>query len=182
MFGYFCILILFFSFLFQIFILAIYPSVIQPMFNTFTNLPENSLKEKIELLAKRIEFPLQKIFVIDGSKRSSHSNAYFFGFWKNKRIVLFDTILTQCNEEEILAIVGHELGHWFHKHMLLNLIITQIYSFLMFYAFSFVIKNQQIYMSFGFNSTPTIIGFIIFQYLTVYLINHRDRSIQFLHL
>jgi STE24 endopeptidase len=76
------------------------------MFNTFKPLPEGPLREKIQILAKKISFPLGKIFVIDGSKRSSHSNAYFYGLWKDKRIVLFDTLLDQNTTPEILAVLG----------------------------------------------------------------------------
>ena len=81
--------------------LIIYPTVIQPMFNTFTTLPEGELRTKIEALASRISFPLTKLFVVDGSRRSGHSNAYFYGFFNNKRIVLFDTLLEQADTEEV---------------------------------------------------------------------------------
>jgi len=67
-------------------------------------------------MAVQMDFPLKKVFKIDGSKRSSHSNAYFFGFWKNKRIVLFDTLLEQMSEEEVMSILWHELGHWWYCH------------------------------------------------------------------
>jgi STE24 endopeptidase len=86
--------------------IMIYPTFIQPLFNTFKPLEEGELKTKINALASRISFPLTKIFVVDGSKRSSHSNAYFFGFFKNKRIVLFDTLLQDMNNEEILGVLG----------------------------------------------------------------------------
>ena len=99
---------------FQFFIITIYPTVIQPLFNKFTALEQveeyQELVKKIHALAKSVSFPLTKLFLIDGSKRSSHSNAYFFGFFKNKRIVLFDTLLEQCGEEEILAILAHVIN------------------------------------------------------------------------
>ena len=75
-------------------------------------LPEGALKEQIYALAGQLEFPLTKLFVMDGSKRSSHSNAFMFGFFKNKRIVLFDTLMDQVHDDEILAILGHELGEF----------------------------------------------------------------------
>lgn len=92
----------------QLLLVTIYPTVIQPLFNTFTPLPDGSiLKEGIESLARAVKFPLTKIFIIDGSKRSNHSNAYFYGFFKNKRIVLFDTLIEQvADEQEILAVIG----------------------------------------------------------------------------
>eukprot|EP01061_Rhynchopus_euleeides_P036538 TRINITY_DN6161_c0_g1_i1.p1 TRINITY_DN6161_c0_g1~~TRINITY_DN6161_c0_g1_i1.p1 ORF type:complete len:499 (+),score=222.14 TRINITY_DN6161_c0_g1_i1:68-1498(+) len=95
----------------QVFMLWFYPNYIQPLFNTYKELEEGPLKEQIQSLADRVEYPLYKLFVMDASKRSSHSNAYMFGFWKWKRIVLFDTLMKQP-QEELLAILGHELGHW----------------------------------------------------------------------
>jgi hypothetical protein len=86
--------------------ITIYPTLIQPLFNKVEPLKEGSLRSKIEALANRVEFPLKKLFVVDGSKRSSHSNAYFYGFFKNKRIVLFDTLIEHANEEEICAVLG----------------------------------------------------------------------------
>jgi Zn-dependent protease with chaperone function len=75
-------------------------------------LDSGDVYEKIEKLAKQVSFPLTQIFVVDGSRRSAHSNAYFYGFFKNKRIVLFDTLLKQVETPELLAILGHEIGHW----------------------------------------------------------------------
>ena len=72
---------------------TVYPNFIQPLFDTYTLLPSGDLRTAIEQLAASLHFPLKKLFVVDGSKRSSHSNAYFYGFWNNKRIVLFDTLL-----------------------------------------------------------------------------------------
>lgn len=95
-----------FVFVCQIFFLLLFPTFIQPLFNKFTPLEEGSLKKKIEALAKSLKFPLTKLFVVDGSKRSSHSNAYFFGFFNNKRIVLFDTLIEKASEEEIVAVLG----------------------------------------------------------------------------
>lgn len=90
----------------------IFPNYIQPLFNKYTELPAGELKEKIEALAARLSFPLKKLYVVDQSTRSAHSNAYFYGFGSDKRIVIYDTLLKQCNNDEIVAILGHELGHW----------------------------------------------------------------------
>ncbi|KAJ1565094.1 CAAX prenyl protease 1 [Nowakowskiella sp. JEL0078] len=154
-----------FMLVFQFTFTLIYPTVIQPLFNKFTPLPEGELLENIVKLAKKIEFPLTKIFVIDGSKRSSHSNAYFFGFWKAKRIVLFDTLLEQANHQEILAILAHELGHWSSNHVLKQLTISQIHIFVIFYLFSLFIHDNLLYTSFGFSTQPILIGFILFQFI-----------------
>lgn len=93
---------------FQLIMVSVYPTFIQPLFNKFEPLPEGELRTSIEALASRIAFPLTKLFVIDGSKRSGHSNAYFYGFFKNKRIVLFDTLLEHSDNDEICAVLGKE--------------------------------------------------------------------------
>ncbi|KAJ3112335.1 CAAX prenyl protease 1 [Phlyctochytrium bullatum] len=154
-----------FVFAFQIIMILLFPTVIQPLFNKFTPLEEGELKTKIEKLASRIKFPLTKIFVIDGSKRSSHSNAYFTGLFKDKRIVLFDTLLEQTNHEEVLGVLAHELGHWQLSHMLKRLVFVQVQMFGIFYLFSFFIKSTAFYQAFGFDSKPIIIGMMLFSYI-----------------
>ena len=100
------------TFVFSVIMMTLVPVVIMPLFNKYEKLPEGSLKDQIYALAGRLEFPLTKLFVMDGSKRSSHSNAFMFGFGKNKRIVLFDTLMEQVHDDEVLAILGHELGEY----------------------------------------------------------------------
>ncbi|KAF9427537.1 CAAX prenyl protease 1 [Entomortierella beljakovae] len=155
-----------FMVVFQLVIVAIYPSFIQPLFNKFTPLAPGELRSAIEALAVRIKFPLTKLFVIDGSKRSGHSNAYFYGFFKNKRIVLFDTLLEHSTTEETCAVLAHELGHWSHSHTFKNLVVGlgEIYG--IFYLFSMIIHNRGFYQSFGFTTlTNPIVGFSLFEYL-----------------
>ncbi|CAG8434279.1 1770_t:CDS:2 [Ambispora gerdemannii] len=154
-----------FVLVFNFIMLTIYPTLIQPLFNKVTPLPENELRTKIEELASRINFPLKKLYVIDGSTRSGHSNAYFYGFFKNKRIVLFDTLIESAEVEEIVAIVGHELGHWYLNHTVKVLAIAQVQMFTLFFLFSQFINNTALYQSFGFDTKPTLIGFILFQYI-----------------
>jgi STE24 endopeptidase len=96
------------------------------MYNTFEELEDGILKRQISNLAISIGFPLKKILTMDGSKRSAHSNAYFFGFWKNKRIVLFDTLIRNLNIDEIVSVIGHELGHWKYRHVFWNLMIFMV--------------------------------------------------------
>lgn len=98
-----------FLFVFSVVMMTLYPVLIMPLFNKFTPLEEGELRTRIEALAASLNFPLTKLFVTDGSKRSSHSNAYFFGLFKSKRIVLFDTLLEQATHDEIVAVLGHEL-------------------------------------------------------------------------
>lgn len=97
-------------------------------------LPDGELRERIEGLASRIDFPLKKLYVIDGSKRSGHSNAYFFGFFKNKRIVLYDTLLEQGSTGEILAIVGN-----YYLYLLFIIIIYRFYLSFILYSLLFPI-------------------------------------------
>lgn len=146
----------------QFFLLLIFPTFIQPLFNKFEPLAEGSLKSKIEALARRLSFPLSKIFVMDGSKRSSHSNAYFFGFI-SKRIVIFDTLMAQNTEDEICAVLGHELGHWKHGHTWQMLIFSQLQIIGLFYAFSHFYRNEKIFEAFGYgNQQPVLIGLLLF--------------------
>jgi STE24 endopeptidase len=162
---YFYIYVWIFLLMVQLVAITIYPIMIQPWFNKLTPLSEGSLRDKIEELAKRLSFPLKKLFVIDGSKRSSHSNAYFYGFFKNKRIVLFDTLIAQTEEDEVVAILAHELGHWKLNHTLKTMFIVQVHMFILLYMFGKVIHTRDIYSSFGFTTMPTMIGLTLFQLL-----------------
>src|SRR4051794_24160605 len=142
--------------------ISIYPTLIQPLFNKVEPLPEGELRSRIEELASRIKFPLTKLYVIDGSRRSGHSNAYFYGFFRNKRIVLYDTLIDQTTTDEACAILGHELGHWKLNHTMQMLALSQIQSFIFFYLFGLVINNQEMYQAFGFTTArPVIVGFIL---------------------
>ena len=102
---------------FQLLMLVLYPTVIAPLFNKFTPLADESLKSRIEQLMGRVGFASQGLFVMDGSKRSAHGNAYFSGFGAAKRIVFFDTLLARLAPEEIEAVLAHELGHFKLKHI-----------------------------------------------------------------
>jgi len=137
----------------------IYPNYIAPLFNKFETLKDEDLKQKIEVLAAEHNFPLTKLFQIDGSTRSSHSNAYFFGFWKNKRIVLYDTLL-HLDHEDILAILCHELGHWWYNHITFNLVITSLQIFVIFFLFGQVMYSEGISESlvsqFGYGDTQAV--------------------------
>ncbi|KAI1699668.1 peptidase family m48 domain-containing protein [Ditylenchus destructor] len=187
--------------LFSIVMLS-YPEYIAPRFDKYTPFPPSELKEKIEALAQRVEFPLEKLYVVENSKRSSHSNAYFYGFWKNKGIVLYDTMLSQelmdqlkevvdedksknnqneskpdkentkkhlgMSDDEVIAILAHELGHWKLWHNVKNHVILELLSMLpKFAAFVYLYQHEPLYSAFGFSSKPLTIGFmIIFQFVT----------------
>ncbi|KAG4306232.1 hypothetical protein PORY_000220 [Pneumocystis oryctolagi] len=152
-----------FVFVFQIVMILIYPVFIQPLFNKLTPLPDGELKLKVEKLALDLKFPLKKIYVIDGSKRSAHSNAYFFGLPWNKHIVIYDTLIEKSETMEIVAILAHELGHWALYHISKMLVVTQIHIFFVFMLFSVFIQNTSLYRSFGFYSDmPILIGFVLY--------------------
>ena len=100
----------------QVFTITIYPIVILPLFNKLSPLQEGPLKTGVEGLAKRLQFPLKELYVIDGSKRSAHSNAYFYGLPWKKHIVIYDTLIEKSETEEVVAVLSHELGHWSLSH------------------------------------------------------------------
>jgi len=162
---YFYLYVWVFIFAVQMLLVTIYPTLIQPCFNKMDPVPPGELRTAVEDLAKSIVFPLTKLFIMDGSKRSGHSNAYFFGFCKNKRIVLFDTLVNQTDVKEVVAVLGHELGHWKLNHTVKMLAINNLHILFQFWLFGQVLSNKQLYLDFGFDSMPTLIGFMLFQYI-----------------
>ena len=152
-----------FSVAVQVFAITIYPILILPLFNKLSPLEEGKLKTGVEALAKRLGFPLSELYVIDGSKRSAHSNAYFYGLPWKKHIVIYDTLIEKSETEEVIAVLGHELGHWSLGHTTKLLGIAQFHMFYIFALFSVFINNRSLYQSFGFHKEfPIIIGFILF--------------------
>lgn len=165
-----------------LFMMILYPEVIAPLFDKYSPLPDGELKQKIEELAASLKFPLYKLFIVEGSKRSSHSNAYLYGFHKHKRIVLFDTLIKGyckkddgdsdkdcgCETNEILAVLAHELGHWKHNHTLKGFLLSQIVFVANFVMFAKLLKYAPMYSAFGFmDSQPIFIGLII---VTMYIL------------
>ena len=112
----------------QIFAITIYPIAILPLFNKLSPLQPGELKTGVENLARKLNFPLQELYVIDGSKRSAHSNAYFYGLPWEKHIVIYDTLIEQSDSEEVVAVLAHELGHWSLSHTTKLLFIAQVSS------------------------------------------------------
>lgn len=115
---------------------AIYPTLIAPMFNKFTPLQDTQLKERIESLMQKVGFQSSGIFVMDASKRDGRLNAYFGGLGNTKRVVLFDTLLEKISQDGLLAILGHELGHFKHKDIIKNIAIMGVFLFLLFFLAS----------------------------------------------
>ena len=140
----------------------IFPNFIQPLFNKFKELENHELYKSIINLAKRVNFPLKKIYEMDQSERSSHSNAYLFGFWKNKRIVLYDTLIKHLNKKEIEAVLSHELGHWAKWHSTVILFLAFTNFFIIFYLAKFFIEETAIFVSFGFEQKSIFIGLFLF--------------------
>lgn len=152
-----------FTLVVSIFFVTIYPIWIVPIFNKLTPLKPGQLKDAIDALAHRLKFPLSELQVIDGSKRSSHSNAYFTGLPWKKKIVIFDTLLEQSTDKEVEAVLAHELGHWSMSHTTKLLAINQTNVFYLFALFSTFIHNKSLFDAFGFHrERPIIIGFMLF--------------------
>jgi STE24 endopeptidase len=152
-----------FTFVVSIFFVTIYPIWIVPIFNKLEPLKPGKLKDDINALAGKLKFPLTELQVIDGSKRSSHSNAYFAGLPWKKKIVLFDTLLEQSTDKEVEAVLAHELGHWASSHTMKLLAVNQLNVFFIFALFSAFVNNNSLYDAFGFlKERPIIIGFLLF--------------------
>ena len=133
-----------------------------PIFFAFTPLEEGDLKNQIYDLAKKLNFPISGVFVIDGSRRSSKSNAFFAGFGKNKRIALFDTLIAECTTKEILAVLGHEIGHYKKKHVL-DMFAANIFEFgLGFYLWSVFIQSSGFFEAFGMEHESIYAGIVLF--------------------
>ncbi|OAF66971.1 Prenyl protein-specific endoprotease 1 [Intoshia linei] len=181
----------FFVILVSIVLMTIVPDYILPLFDVYRPLKEGVLKQKIENLAVSINYPLKKLLVVENSRRSHHSNAYMYGFYKNKCIVLFDTLFKNktnvddkiefdenvkenegqagCTNDEICAILAHELGHWFYSHTLCNFVIGQIHMLFTFVVFAYFQNQSKMYISFGFKTQPTVIGFsIVFMIMSAF--------------
>jgi STE24 endopeptidase len=115
----------------------VYPTVIAPCFNKFTPLPEGPVRHAVQRVADECGFPSRALYVVDGSTRSTHSNAYVFGFCGARRVVVYDTLLKQMESDpqQVAAVVAHEMGHWKKSHTVRGLIISQVYAFVMMLAF-----------------------------------------------
>jgi STE24 endopeptidase len=139
---------------FQLLMLVLAPVLIMPLFNKFTPLPEGSLRERLLKLAQRTSFVAKSIQVMDGSKRSRHSNAFFTGFGKFRKIVLFDTLISQLSEPELEAVLAHEIGHFKKKHIPKMLIFSAFSSLVGFYVVSVLAKQEWFYHAFRFEFDP----------------------------
>jgi len=147
---------------FTIFMNFFYSELIVPLFNKQTPLEDGTLRNKIEDYAKKTGFRLRNIYVIDGSRRSTKSNAYFSGFGPKKRIVLFDTLLNELSEDEIVAVLAHEIGHYKKKHIVMTMVWSVLLTGLMLFLFSLVVDNPGISEAMGAEKASFHLGLIAF--------------------
>jgi STE24 endopeptidase len=147
---------------FNLLMLAVYPTFIAPLFNKFAPLQDESLKQRIEALLTKCGFKSQGLFVMDGSSRSSHGNAYFTGFGSSKRVVFFDTLLDRLNVDEIEAVLAHELGHFKHKHVIKRILILFLMSFLGLALLGWLINQPWFYAGLGVTQMSNYMALILF--------------------
>ena len=134
---------------FTVFVQMLVPTVILPLFNKFTPLPEGELAAKVASLLERTGFRSKGLFVMDGSKRSSHGNAFFAGFGRAKRIVLFDTLVSRLRPAEVEAVLAHELGHYKLRHIVKGMLITSAMAFAMLFVLGLVLDEPWFYQGLG---------------------------------
>lgn len=151
--------------LFMILIQPLFTLVIAPMFNKFTPLEKGELRTAIENYAQKVGFPLSRIDVMDGSKRSAKSNAYFSGFGKQKRIALFDTLLEKHSNDEMVAILAHEVGHYKKHHIKVGILISILHTGLLFWLLSIFIDNSGLFEAFQMKEISVYGGLTFFMIL-----------------
>jgi STE24 endopeptidase len=147
---------------FSLAIQFIAPTWIMPLFNKFTPMEPGELKSAILEYTDSVNFPVTNIFVIDGSKRSSKSNAFFTGFGRNKRIALFDTLIARQSVSEMVAVLAHEVGHYKKNHILQGMIIGFIHAGVLFFLLSVFLTNHGLYHAFFMTNTPIYAGMLFF--------------------
>ena len=147
---------------FSLFMMWVYPTWIAPIFNKFEPLEEGETLNRITSLLERCGFSSNGIFVIDGSKRSSHGNAYFSGFGRNKRIVFFDTLLKMLNDDELEAVLAHELGHFKKKHIIKGMAISFTTTLVGLAILAWLMKAEWFYTSLGISQPSTYMALLLF--------------------
>ena len=147
---------------FNLLILFIYPTFIAPLFNKFTPLQDEVMKARIEALLAKCGFTASGLFVMDGSKRSAHGNAYFTGFGKTKRIVFFDTLLERLSGSEVEAVLAHELGHFKHHHVLKRIVATFAMSLGFLWLLGQLMQTTWFYEGLGVHTPSTALALLLF--------------------
>ena len=151
--------------LFELFLIFIAPVVIMPLFNKFIPLEDGELKEAISDYARRQRFFVKGIFKMDASRRTSKSNAFFTGFGRNRRIVLFDTLIEKHTIQELVSILAHEIGHYKKRHILKMFILSSVANGLMFFILSFFINNEGLFSAFRMNHISIYASLVFFGFL-----------------
>lgn len=141
------------------------PNVIMPLFNKFSFLPEGELRDIIFSYAKKLNFSIKDVYIMDGSKRSSKLNAFVSGLGKNRRVVLYDTLVEQCDNHEVLAVLAHEIGHIKQRHLRNGLVVQFIYVGVLLYLFSLFVSSKGLYDAFFMETQPVYAGIIFFSML-----------------
>jgi len=147
---------------FNVVLLMLYPTLIAPLFNRFTPLPPGDLRQRVEALLKRCGFRSSGLFVMDGSKRSNHGNAYFTGFGKSKRVVFFDTLLTRLDPAETEAVLAHELGHYHRKHVIQRIAVLFGLSLVFLGLLGWLKEVPWFYLGLGVTTPGTAMALILF--------------------
>jgi len=147
---------------FNLLMLAVYPTFIAPFFNKFTPLADVALKQRIEALLTKCGFKSQGLFVMDGSARSSHGNAYFTGFGASKRVVFFDTLLERLNADEIESVLAHELGHFRHHHVIKRIALMFFISFIGLALLGWLMNQDWFYAGLGIEQASNYMALLLF--------------------
>ena len=147
---------------FNLLMLAIYPTFIAPLFNKFSPLQDETLKTRIEALLHKCGFKSQGLFVMDGSTRSSHGNAYFTGFGSSKRVVFFDTLLERLDADEIEAVLAHELGHFKHRHVVKRIALMFFVSFVGLAVLGWLMQQPWFYSGLGVTEPSDYMALLLF--------------------
>jgi STE24 endopeptidase len=150
---------------FMLIMQVIVPVWIMPLFNKFYPLEDGELKEKVLKYARENNFPVQNVMVMDGSKRSGKSNAFFAGFGKTKRLVLFDTIIKNHSPDEIVSIIAHETGHYKKKHIIFVTVLAVLQAGIMFYLLSLFITYEKLFSAFYLENVSVYAGLVFFGFL-----------------
>ena len=150
---------------FLVLVQPLFNLVIAPMFNTFNPLEDGELKDKINQFARKVNFPISRIDVMDGSRRSSKANAYFSGLGKNKRIALFDTLIEKHSVDELVSIIAHEVGHYKKKHNIKGIVLGVIQTGIMFFMLSIFLNNSQLFAAFRMENLSVYASLLFFSIL-----------------
>jgi len=151
--------------LLQLFLLFIAPVAIMPLFNKFTPLAPGALRAAIETYAAGQRFAMQGVFTMDGSRRSTKSNAFFTGFGKFRRIVLFDTLIQKHTVEELVSVLAHEIGHYRKRHILQMVLFSLANTAIMFFILSRFLGNRELFAAFGMEQVSIYASLVFFGFL-----------------